>query len=73
VSQFDLIIRGGTLVTHEHERVADLGIADGKMAALAPGLEASASEVVDAAGLHIFPGLIDSHVQFASKPRQLTD
>jgi allantoinase len=61
---FDLVIRGGTLVTHSGVRRADLGITGGKIAQIAPELPNRASETMDAAGLHIFPGVIDSHVHF---------
>jgi allantoinase len=64
MSQLDIIIRGGTVVTHESESVADIGIADGKIAQLASAIDDSGHEIIDANGLHIFPGLIDSHVHF---------
>lgn len=64
MKELDLILRGGTLVTHEGTFVADIGVADGKIAAIEMDLAASAREVVEANGLHIFPGLIDSHVHF---------
>lgn len=60
----DLLLRGGTIVTHEGGRVADLGVADGRIVALASSLKTSAREEINAGGLHIFPGLIDSHVHF---------
>lgn len=64
MSAFDLLIRGGTVVTPQAEQSADLGVADGKIVALAPGLRGTGREEIDAAGLHIFPGLIDAHVHF---------
>jgi dihydropyrimidinase len=40
----------------------DVGIKDGRIAALAEGLEASeGDEVVDARGRHVVPGAVDSH------------
>lgn len=63
-SQFDLIIRGGSVVTPEGVLVADIGIAEGKFAAIAPQLAESADCELDAAGLHVFPGIIDAHVHF---------
>ena len=59
---FDLIIRGGTLIAPDGEQVADLGVADGKIVSIASG--GSAHEEIDATGLHVFPGVIDSHVHF---------
>ena len=40
---------------------ADVGIQDGKIAAIAAGLEAEAIQVLDAAGLMLAPGFIDPH------------
>ena len=60
----DLIIRGGTVVTHESAVAADIGIADGKIVAVGEKLGGSAREEIKADGLHVFPGLIDSHVHF---------
>ena len=57
-------MRGGMVVTHDGELAADIGIAHGKIVSLDLKLAASAREDVNAGGLHIFPGLIDSHVHF---------
>lgn len=70
MKELDLILRGGTLVTHEGVFAADIGIADGNIAAIEMDLAASAREVVDASGLHLFPGLIDSHVHFNEPGRE---
>ena len=64
MTSFDLLIRGGNIVGADEVRPADLGIAEGKTQILRPGEPAKAREVRDAAGLHVFPGLIDSHVHF---------
>ena len=61
--QFDTIIRGGTIVTAADTFVADLGISDGVIAALGLGL-GEAPEIIDATGLLVMPGGIDSHVHF---------
>ncbi len=58
----DLIIRGGTLITSDGEQSADLAVGDGKILSIAAG--GVAREEIDASGLHIFPGVIDSHVHF---------
>jgi allantoinase len=59
----DVIVRGGTLV-HATRRVkADIRIADGRIAEIAPALS-GAEEIIDASGLHVFPGLIDVHLHF---------
>ena len=64
MNEFDSIIRGGTVVTPEGVTAVDVGIKEGKIAALSARLEGAAREEVRAAGMHIFPGLIDSHVHF---------
>ena len=48
----------------ESERVEDIGVSEGKSAALEPNLSGVARQEIDATGLHIFPGLIDAHVHF---------
>lgn len=61
---FDTIIRGGTVVTASGLLEADVAVLDGRIAAVEPEIEGSAGAEVDAAGLHVFPGLIDPHVHF---------
>ena len=59
---FDLVIRGGTCVLPWGEAVADVGVRDGRIVALGSGFDGA--EVIEAAGLHVLPGLIDPHVHF---------
>lgn len=61
---YDVIIRNGTLVMPNGELRADLAAADGQIAAIAPELAGGARETIDAAGLHVLPGVIDAHVHF---------
>ncbi|GCE09682.1 allantoinase [Dictyobacter aurantiacus] len=61
---YDLVIRGGTLVTASGVRSADVAIADRRIVAIAPELNGSVQAVIDAHNLHIFPGVIDAHVHF---------
>ncbi|MFN8518530.1 MAG: dihydroorotase family protein [Chloroflexota bacterium] len=62
MSTFDLVIRGGTVVSPEGRVAADVAIADGRIAALvAPGTELEATRVIDASGRHLLPGAIDVH------------
>ncbi|MGI4975371.1 MAG: dihydropyrimidinase [Janthinobacterium lividum] len=56
---FDLVIRGGTVVTESDEFRADVGIRDGRIAALAERLDGG--PVLDAGGLLVMPGGVDSH------------
>jgi dihydroorotase-like cyclic amidohydrolase len=62
LSRFDLLVRGGTLVTMSGCEPGDVGVVDGIIAAVEPGLEGGADEVVDATGRHVFPGVVDAHV-----------
>ncbi|HHW09238.1 MAG TPA: allantoinase AllB [Firmicutes bacterium] len=60
---FDLLIRGGTAVTAGGSFRADIAVENGRIRALlASGAPFAAKKVVDAAGLLVFPGLIDAHV-----------
>jgi dihydroorotase len=61
---FDLILRGGTCVTPAGVAEADVGVRRGRIAALGALAAAAAAEVVDCAGLHVLPGVIDTQVHF---------
>ena len=56
---FDLILRGGTVVTAEGTRRADLGIRGGRVAAVGDLPEGAPG--VDARGLLVMPGGVDVH------------
>jgi dihydropyrimidinase len=62
--RFDTVIRHGTVVTASDTFVSDVGIKDGRIFALAAELT-EADEVIDATGLFVLPGGIDSHVHLA--------
>src|SRR5207244_9670092 len=49
---------------HDGAVLRDVGIADGKIAAIGHLARASAGEVIDATGLHVLPGVIDTQVHF---------
>lgn len=61
---FDTIIKGGTIVNHDGRARADVGIRDGKIAGIGDLSAASAGEVIEASGLHVLPGVIDTQVHF---------
>jgi allantoinase len=61
---WDLLIRGGEVVTPEGVRRADVAVEGGTIVELLPELSGAAKETIDASGLHVFPGLIDPHVHF---------
>ena len=63
---YDLVVRGGRLVLDGQGVLeGDLAISDGRIAALGatlpPGI---ASEEFDARGLHVLPGVIDTHTHW---------
>ena len=58
---FDVTVRGGRIATDSEVLEADIGIRDGVIAAIAPGLPAG-REDIDASGRWVLPGGIDSHV-----------
>ncbi|MGA2792064.1 MAG: dihydropyrimidinase [Roseiarcus sp.] len=57
----DLVIRGGTVVSASDSARCDVGVRDGRIVALAERIEGGAKEI-DASGLLLLPGGIDSHV-----------
>ena len=57
-----LLIKGGKLVFADGVREGDILADGGKIIKIGQGLEDAGAEVVDARGLHVFPGLIDLHV-----------
>lgn len=66
MATYDLLIKNGTIVTADSINRGDLAIKDGKIKEISVGkpIEATAEKVIDAEGLHILPGLIDTHVHF---------
>jgi len=65
MSDFDLVIRGGTIVdgTGGPERLGDLAIRDGRIAAIGR-VSGSARRVLDAEGAAVAPGFIDVHTHY---------
>ncbi len=61
---YDLVILGGTVVSHDGIGVADVAIRDGRFAGFGDLKAADAAERFDATGLHVLPGVIDSQVHF---------
>lgn len=61
---FDTIIRNGTVVTASDTFRCDVGIRNGRITAMADNLD-DADEIIDASGLYVMPGGIDSHVHLA--------
>ncbi|HEY8449402.1 MAG TPA: dihydroorotase [Bacillota bacterium] len=59
-----LLIRGGRVLdpSQRLDRVTDLLVVDGKIAHIGDALDAEGIEGIDARGLWVVPGLIDTHV-----------
>ena len=60
-----ILIQGGTLVTHETMFEGDILLSDGVIQAIGKSLPApSDTDIVDATGKLVLPGVIDPHVHF---------
>src|SRR5580658_1719062 len=59
----DLVLRGGRVVDPATGRdsVADIGISDGRIAAIEPAIGAEAGKIIDVRGKIVTAGLIDTH------------
>lgn len=60
---YDLVVKGGRVIDPANgtDGIRDIGIKRGRIVAGAPKLDPGAAKVVDAAGLIVTPGLIDTH------------
>ena len=56
------LIKGGQVVFADEVKAADILLENGKIAKIGKNLKADGAEVIAAAGLTVFPGLIDMHV-----------
>jgi dihydropyrimidinase len=59
MADYELVIAGGTVVTPSDMFVADVGVTGGRVAAV--GLDLTGTRTVDASGLLVMPGGVDSH------------
>ena len=64
--QFDLVIRGGTIVdgTGAPAFVGDVAIRDGVIVAVGGTIPGTATETIHAAGLLVTPGFVDVHTHY---------
>jgi dihydropyrimidinase len=58
--RFDLVVRGGTIVTPGHREIADLGVRDGRIAQIGGAMTGEGE--LGAHGLLVIPGGVDAHV-----------
>jgi dihydroorotase len=68
----DVLLRGGTVVDATGSQRADVLVADGVVAAVGEGLEASSSStrILDAGGCVVSPGLVDLHAHLRQPGRE---
>ncbi len=59
-----MIVRGGSVVTARGVEKADIVIGEGRITAVGTNLAEGPDREIDASGLHVLPGGIDSHVHF---------
>jgi dihydropyrimidinase len=59
-AQFDLVVRGGTVVSPGRREIADVGVRNGRIAQL--GGTMTGRDELDARGLLVIPGGVDAHV-----------
>src|SRR4051794_11573743 len=66
-SKYDLVIRGGRVIdpSARLDAISDVAISGGRIAAVAPRISDEATEVFDAGGRIVAPGLIDIHTHGA--------
>ena len=65
--ELDVVLRNGRIVTAEASFDADVGIREGKVAAIARSLaDSSARQTIDVSGRLVAPGAIDVHTHFAT-------
>lgn len=57
-----IVIRGGKVVLENSVEEKDILIENGKIAEISDNITVDGAQVIDANGLHVFPGLIDMHV-----------
>ncbi len=61
---FDRVLKNGMVMTPGGLREADIGILDGKISHIGRIDADRGGDIVDVAGLHVLPGVIDSQVHF---------
>ena len=62
---FDLVVRGGRVVTAHEDYIADVGVTGGMIAAVGSALRGTRE--IDASGKLVIPGAIDGHVHMRTE------
>jgi dihydroorotase len=57
------------VVNQDGEGIRDIGISNGRIAAIGGLGQASSGETIDCKGLHILPGVMDTQVHFREGQR----
>jgi len=61
-TRFDVVIKGGAVVSGQGSTMADIAVSNGRIEMIARDLtKVSAARVIDATGKLILPGIIDAH------------
>jgi dihydroorotase len=70
-----LLVRGGRIVdpASGRDEVVDLRLEGGVVSGVGPGLDPGGAEILDAAGLLVFPGFIDLHTHLREPGREYAE
>ncbi|MDB5621843.1 MAG: dihydroorotase, partial [Devosia sp.] len=73
-TSYDLVLKGGRVIDERNniDGIFDLAVKAGKIAAVAPGIEAGQAPVRDVTGCVVAPGLIDIHTHVYHKATSLS-
>ncbi|MBX7158218.1 MAG: allantoinase AllB [Verrucomicrobiae bacterium] len=66
----DLLIQNATIVTETKSFLGEVAVANEKIVAIGPDLNAKSRETINAQGLHLFSAIIDAHVHFNEPGRE---
>lgn len=59
---YDLVIKGGYVVSSKETKESDVAIIDGKIAAVEPNITEKAKRIIECNGKYVLPGAIDPHM-----------
>lgn len=67
---YDMVIKGAKAVTSDGVIEAEIAVQNGVIAEIGSDIEASGTEIIQADGKYVFPGVIDCHVHFNEPGRE---